>query len=74
MVLATRLQYLLPKVIGDSHQGFVQGRQMSKLVMMMLAQMATDTSAKKITAKTSRVILLPDFRKDYDTVDREFLD
>ena len=64
---------MLPKIIGDSQQGFVHGRQMSKLVMMMLAQLATATFDETLAAENSRVILLLDFRKAYDTVDRDFL-
>uniref|UniRef100_A0AAV1T2A2 Reverse transcriptase domain-containing protein n=1 Tax=Peronospora matthiolae TaxID=2874970 RepID=A0AAV1T2A2_9STRA len=40
---------------------------------MMLAQLATATSGTTTSADDSRVILLLDFRKAYDTVDREFL-
>lgn len=72
-VLATRLQRVLPKLIGDSQQGFVHGRQMLKLVMMMFAQLATAKSEKDVEAINSRVILLLNFRKAYDTVDREFM-
>ena len=72
-VLATRLQRVLPTIIGDSQQGFVHGRQMHKLVMMMLSQLATATKDDTLTSMNSRVILLLDFRKAYDTVDREFL-
>ena len=46
---------------------------MSKLVMMMLAQLATATFDETLAADNSRVILLIDFRKAYDTVDRGFL-
>ena len=45
---------------------------MSKLVMMMLAQLATATFDETLAAENSRVILLLDFRIAYDTVDREF--
>ena len=72
-VLATRLQRELPTIIGDSQQGFDHGRQMHKLVMMMLSQLATATKDDTLTAMNSRAILLLDFRKAYDTVDREFL-
>ena len=46
---------------------------MIKLVMMMLSQLATATTDEAIEASESRLILLLDFRKAYDTVDREFL-
>lgn len=72
-VMATRLQRILPRLVGDSQQGFVHGRQMLKTVMMMLAQLATATTDDDIAPDDSRVILLLDFRKAYDTVDREFL-
>ena len=71
--LATRVQRSLSRVISDSQQGFVRGRRMSKTVMMMMAQLTTATSQEELNADDSRCILLLDFRKAYDTVDREFL-
>ncbi|POM78315.1 RxLR effector candidate protein [Phytophthora palmivora] len=49
-VVATRLQKFLGKLIGNSQQGFVHGRQMNKTVMMIMAQlkMATDDAAKTL--------------------------
>ena len=38
-VIATRLQLILPHVIGDTQHGFIRGRQMQKAVVMMLAQL-----------------------------------
>jgi hypothetical protein len=72
-VVATRTQRVLGKPIGDSQQGFVHGRQMMKTVMMMLAILATANDEPELAAQLSRVILLLDFRKAYDTVSREFL-
>ena len=72
-VLATRLQHSLPRAISDSQQGFVHGRQMSKPVMMMMAQLSTAARQDDMPADQSRCILLLDFRKAYDTVDRDFL-
>ena len=72
-VLATRLQTVLPRLVGDSQQGFVRGRQMRKLVTMMLSQITSASDEVDLPASASRVILLLDFRKAYDTVDREFL-
>lgn len=40
-VVATRLQLFLRRLIGNTQQGFVHGRQMDKSVMMMLAQLET---------------------------------
>ena len=72
-VLATRLQRVLPQLIGQSQQGFVHGRQMMKLVMMILAQIATARHDETRAALHSQAILLLDFRKAYDTIDRDFL-
>jgi hypothetical protein len=72
-VLATRAQRVMETPIGDSQQGFVHGRQMMKTVMMMLAMLATAAPNPDLEAAMSRVILLLDFRKAYDTVVREFL-
>ena len=71
--LATLLHCVVPNLIGDSKKGFVHGRLMSKLVMMMLAQLATAKSDATIVAENSQVILLLYFRKAYDTMDRDFL-
>ena len=78
-VLATRVQLSLPRVNSDLQQGFVHGRRMTKTVMvmmmmmMMMAQLTTATEQPNLTAEDSRCILLLDFRKAYDTVDRNFL-
>ena len=72
-VLASRLQRVLPTIIGESQQGFVRGRQMQKLIMMMTAQLASAEERTDLSADLSRAILLLDFRKAYDTVDRDFL-
>ena len=68
--MATRLQTVMPRLVGDSQQGFVRGRQMRKLVFMMLSQLASATDEGDLPASSSRVILLLNFRKAYDTVDR----
>ncbi|EEY66740.1 uncharacterized protein PITG_23108 [Phytophthora infestans T30-4] len=46
---------------------------MMKTVMVMLAILATAKAESELAAALSRVILLLDFRKAYDTVAREFL-
>lgn len=71
-VLATRLQLSLPRAISDSQQGFFHGRKMTNTVMMMMAHLATARELEEVSAAQSRCILLLDFRKAYDTVDREF--
>ena len=69
-VLATRMQTCLPHVIGSSQQGFVHGRQMQKTVSMMLAHLQSAREDSTLS-DVSRAIVLLDFRKAYDTVDRE---
>jgi hypothetical protein len=71
-VIANRAQRVMGVPIGDSQQGFVKGRQMLKTVMMMLAMLATANGEPDLAADMSRLILLLDFRKAYDTVAREF--
>lgn len=46
---------------------------MTKTVIVMMAQITAATDQDDVTAKNSRYILLLDFRKAYDTVDREFM-
>ena len=46
---------------------------MLKLVEMMLSQLASASNDEDRPFSSSRVILLLDFRKAYDTVDQEFL-
>ncbi|KAE9036079.1 hypothetical protein PR001_g9006 [Phytophthora rubi] len=72
-IMATRVQRILGKPIGESQQGFVHGRQMLKTVMMMMAMLASAKNEPGLAASLSRVILLLDFRKAYDTVARDFL-
>ena len=67
-VLVTRLQTVMPRLVGDSQQGFVRGRQMRKLVTMMISQLASASDEVDLPASASRVILLLDFYKAYDTV------
>jgi hypothetical protein len=72
-ILAPRAQKVMGTPIGDSQQGFVHGRQMAKIIMMMLAMLKTARPQADIEADLSRIILLLDFRKAYDTVARDFL-
>ena len=72
-VLATRMQACLPHVIGSSQQGFVRGRQMHKTVSMMMAHLQSAREESNLNADASRAIVLLDFRKAYDTVDRDFM-
>ncbi|KAE9055570.1 hypothetical protein PF010_g32102 [Phytophthora fragariae] len=67
-VMATRAQRVMGTPIGDSQQGFVHGRQLIETVMMMLAVLASAELQPEVSAAISRVILLLDFKKAYDTV------
>ena len=42
-ILATRLQSLLGKLIGETQQGFVMGRRMDKEVVFMMAALENNT-------------------------------
>ena len=46
---------------------------MHKLVMVMTSQLASAEEMTDLSDDLSRSILLLDFRKAYDTVDRDFL-
>ena len=71
--MATRLQGILPKAIEDNQQGFVQGRQMMKTVMVMLVAVSAAWAEPDLEAPRSRVILLLGFRKTYNTVVWDYL-
>ena len=73
LVLATRLHHSLPRAISLSQQGFVPGYKMSKSVMIINAQLTNAAVQHDVSAEKSRRILLLDFRKAYDTVDRDSL-
>ncbi|KAL4163946.1 hypothetical protein KRP22_004570 [Phytophthora ramorum] len=72
-IIASRVQKVMGRTIGESQQGFVHGRQMMKTVMMMLAMLTTAKQEPDLAALESRVILMLDFKKAYDTVARAFL-
>ena len=59
-------------ISGRLAAGFVRGRQMRKLVTMILSQLASVSNEVDVPARASRVILLLDFRKAYDRVNRKF--
>ena len=65
-VLATRMKTCLTHVIGSSQQGFVR-------VSMMMAHLQSARAESNLLADASRAIVLLDFRKAYDTVDRYFM-
>ena len=72
-VMATRVQRVLGTLIGTSQQGFVHGRQMLKIVMMMMAVLDTAEDEPGLEDLRNRVILILDFRKAHDTVACSFL-
>ncbi|OWZ07213.1 RxLR effector protein [Phytophthora megakarya] len=72
-ILASRLQTFLGRIIGDTQQGFVHGRQMHRSVAMMLAMLQQDFHDPNHGIASSPGIVLLDFAKAYDTVDRVFL-
>ena len=62
-VLSHRVQKVLGVTIQDTQQGFVHGRQMSKIVMMMMAHLLSAAHKPDRESTDSREILLLDFRK-----------
>ncbi|OWZ11839.1 Reverse transcriptase precursor [Phytophthora megakarya] len=62
-VLATRLQGFLGRLIGDSQQGFVHGRNMNKTVTMMLAHLKNAVAEPAVGLEDSAGVLLLDFKK-----------
>ncbi|OWZ17931.1 RxLR effector protein [Phytophthora megakarya] len=72
-ILAQRMQRFLGRLIGDTQQGFVHGRHMHKSITMMVAQLeATVNDSLRSTGESAGILLL-DFAKAYDTVDRVYL-
>jgi len=72
-ILAGRLQGFLARLIGDHQQGFVRGRQIRRSLALMLAQLQTSFDDQGRNIEDTPGILLLDFFKAYDTVDRGYL-
>ncbi|KAF1333494.1 Rxlr effector protein, partial [Globisporangium splendens] len=72
-VLATRLQDILLWIIGEEQQGFVRDRLMENAILIMQAALdkAYHSSTEGFDDATGIVML--DFMKAYDTLDRGFL-
>ncbi|KAF1325866.1 Rxlr effector protein, partial [Globisporangium splendens] len=72
-VLATRLQDILLWIIGEAQQGFVRDRLMENAILIMQAALdkAYHNSAEGLDDAPGIVML--DFMKAYDTLDRDFL-
>ncbi|KAI9922190.1 hypothetical protein PsorP6_001763 [Peronosclerospora sorghi] len=72
-VLAMRLQKFLGRLIGDTQQGFVYLQKMDKSVVMMLELLRTKSTTTPQSLAECGGILLLDFAKVYDTLDRCYL-
>ncbi|KAF1333190.1 Rxlr effector protein, partial [Globisporangium splendens] len=72
-VLATRLQDILLWIIGEEQQGFVRDRLMENAILIM--QVALDKAYHNGTEGFDDApgIVMLDFMKAYDTLDRDFL-
>ena len=67
-VLANRLKLVIGEVISDSHQAFIQGRQI--LDDVLIASKALDSRLKD---NTSSLLLKMDIEKAFDHVNWDFL-
>ena len=72
-IIARRLQPILQKIIHQDQQGFIKGRQISNSIQLMLKMLENSYSRDDQGLEESPSIILIDFRKAYDTVDRDFL-
>ncbi|KAF1326704.1 Short chain dehydrogenase, partial [Globisporangium splendens] len=72
-VLATRLQDILLWIVGEEQQGFVRDRLMENAILIMQAALdkAYHSSTEGFDDAPGIVVL--DFMKAYDTLDRDFL-
>jgi hypothetical protein len=72
-VLATRLQDILLRIIGEAQQGFVRDRLMENAILIMQAALdkAYHNGAEGLDDAPGIAML--DFMKAYDTLDRNFL-
>ena len=73
-VMAARVQNVLGPLIHEGQQGFVRGRDIHSSIHVMREAMTylTKQQSKAPPAEASCVVLL-DFRKAYDTLNRGFL-
>ena len=72
-IMASRLQPILQKIIHQDQQGFIKGRQIHNSIQLMLKMLESSYSNENQNLEDSPSITLIDFRKAYDTVDRDFL-
>lgn len=68
-ILATSLSPILKNVVRDSHSEFVPGRSIHNTIDLALAKKL----AKSGRFSRDVLVLLLDFSKAYDSVDRDFL-
>ena len=69
-ILATRLRAMLPFVVDTAQVGFVPGRNIATALDIFAA---TKIAAKTEEATKNAIVLLLDFAKAYDTLQRPFL-
>jgi hypothetical protein len=71
-LLANRVQSSLTTVINADQNGFVRGRALADNISIMRAILHQSQDSSAPEPPTGAVILI-DFRKAYDTIDRDFL-
>ncbi|KAF1336404.1 Rxlr effector protein, partial [Globisporangium splendens] len=72
-VLATRLQDILLWIIGEEQQGFVRDRLMENAILIMQAALDKAYHSSTEGFDDAPGIVMLDFMKAYDTLDRDFL-
>lgn len=72
-ILAERLHAILPRIISNSQQGFVRGRNIDKTDIILRALLSTSFGDPTTPWEDSPGVLCLDLRKAYDTLSREFL-
>ncbi|KAF1336392.1 Rxlr effector protein, partial [Globisporangium splendens] len=72
-VLATRLQDILLGIIGEEQQGFVRDRLMENAILIMQAALDKAYHSSTEGFDDAPGIVMLDFMKAYDTLDRDFL-
>ena len=72
-ILAVRVQAGLDNMIGATQQGFVHARLLERSVVLMQAMLQQAYEDEKQSIDDAPAVVLLDFMKAYDTLDRNFI-